>query len=90
MKSGINYPIYNATGFLVQFRNNIFLVSAWHVLTGRDVYHNINPDIQFDYLLLRYTDTNNIIRYARINRVIGAILNSDIRPEFQTSPDMLP
>lgn len=90
MKNNISIPISIATAFLVKFQGKLFIVSAWHVLTGRDVYHNIDPYMQYDYLLLRYTDTSKVIRYAKINRVIGAISNSKIRPEFQTSPDMLP
>jgi len=90
MKNGVSYPVYASTGFLVQFQDKLFIVTAWHVLTGRDIYHNRNQEPSFDYLLLRYTDTSNAVRYARINKVVGAIANSDIRPEFQTSPDMFP
>lgn len=42
-----------ATGFFVREDSNLYLISAYHVLTTFDVYKGIKTDSKIDYILVR-------------------------------------
>lgn len=52
----------NATGFFIRLKEKLFLVTAYHVVTPCDVYHNVIVHNDINCLAVTYHDTLNHLR----------------------------
>lgn len=57
------HPEGYATGFFVNRNDSLLLVTAYHVLNMVDIYNGVKLNTKIDYLIVRYLDTTNHIKY---------------------------
>ena len=66
VRPGILILTGNATGFFIRKGKKLYLVSAFHVFTGCDVYHGVFQDLRNEFLIVPYLDTMGILRKATL------------------------
>ena len=60
-------PVGYGTGFFYKKGDSLFLISAAHIIYNIDVYHKVKSENRIDFLVVRYYDTLNNIRYRAID-----------------------
>jgi len=75
-----------ATGFFVRVENNLYLVSAYHVLTMVDVYKGVKTNSNIDFMLVRYLDSTNNMKVWLIS--IAEIIKKSPPIFFLNKPDI--
>ncbi|MEX6689236.1 hypothetical protein QTN47_17130 [Danxiaibacter flavus] len=77
-----------ATCFFVKKGSKLFLVSAYHVITTRDVYTLKTVPTNIDYWLVRYSDTLGNLRFQQLPYYIKKLQKESSENPFPEYPDV--